>query len=133
MFSLAVWISSVYGIAATGGHHIIYIPIPLIIESVHLIWGVGLIYNYPNILVKISVAIMLLRVKRTKYWRIGLYSLIFSLVLVGVASTVMCLVMCRPISAFWSLTERETHCWTADQMATASMAWGGKVDHVAVL
>src|ERR1019366_4332893 len=129
MFSLAVWLSSVGGIASTGGHHIIYIPIPLIIQSLHLTWAVGLIYNYPNILVKISVAIMLLRIKKTKYWRIALYSLIVSLVLVGVASTIVCLVMCRPISAFWSLSERETHCWSADQMATVSMIWGGKAVH----
>jgi hypothetical protein len=74
------------------------------------------IINYPNVLVKISIAIMLLRIKTTKMWRIGLYTLIGSLILVGAVSTIVDLVMCRPISAFWSLTDRETHCWAADKL-----------------
>jgi hypothetical protein len=74
-------------------------------------------------MVKISIAIMLLRIKTTKIWRIGLYFLLGSLVFVGVMSTIIVLVMCRPISAFWSLTDRTSHCWAPNTMALAPVIW----------
>jgi hypothetical protein len=123
MATLAVYCGSLYGIALTGGHHIIYLSMDTLTRALRLTYFIGLIINYPNILVKISIAIMLLRIKTTKAWRIGLYILLGSLVLVGILSTAVVLVMCRPISAFWSLTDRHSHCWTPDSMATAPVIW----------
>jgi hypothetical protein len=121
--TLGVYFASLYGIASTGGHHIIYIPESKLIRALRLTWIVSLFINLPNVLVKVSIAIMLLRIKTTKTWRIGLYILVASLALVGVLSTIVNLTFCRPISAFWSLTERTTHCWSATNMVTAPVVW----------
>ena len=65
------------------------------------IWGV--------IFVKISVALMLLRIKQTKTWRIGMAALIGSLVVVGIVATILQILQCRPIQAYWDFTI-EAHC-----------------------
>jgi hypothetical protein len=105
------------------GYHIIYLSPDVIVEGLRLTYFVGILTTYPNILVKISIAIMLLRIKTTKTWRIAIYSLLASLVFVGVISTIVYLFYCRPISAFWSLTDRETHCWSAENMLIPPTIW----------
>ena len=121
--TLGVYFSAISGLVLTGGHHIIYLSMDTLTRALRLTYIVGLVICYPNVLVKISIAIMLLRIKTTKTWRFGLYVLVASLVLVGIMSTVVTLVMCRPISAFWSLTERTTHCWAPDNVTTAPVIW----------
>jgi hypothetical protein len=121
--TIAVWISSLYGLVETGGHHIIYLSPDVLVRCLRLTFFVGILINYPNVLVKISIAIMLLRIKTTKVWRIAIYSLLASLVFVGVMSTIITLLYCKPISAFWSLTDRSTHCWSAKNMAVTPVIW----------
>jgi hypothetical protein len=123
MTTLGVYFASVYGLRLTGGHHIIYLSADTLTRALRLAYIIGFIVSYPNVLIKISIVIMLLRIKTTKTWRVGLYILLASLILVGIMSTVVNLVMCRPISAFWSLTDRSTHCWAADNMTAAPVIW----------
>ncbi len=61
--TLAVWLVSHGGIAPTGGCHLILLSSDVIARAMRIIFVTGTFLCYPNVLVKISTAVMLLRMK----------------------------------------------------------------------
>jgi hypothetical protein len=66
-----------------------------------LIFLCQVLWNVSICLVKVSVALLLLRVKQTRTWRIFLYSTIILLVLTAITSTLFQFLQCQPFSVYW--------------------------------
>ena len=66
-------------------------------------WGVAL--------AKISIALLLLRLKTGRGWRIFLYAMVAVQLAAAVHANAMQLAACRPISAGWRLETTAEHCW----------------------
>lgn len=64
-------------------------------------------------LVKISIAFMLLRFKRTTRWKIFLYAMIGLQVIVAICSNCAQFLMCRPLAAQWNPHTPNIKCWPA--------------------
>src|ERR1700753_2523783 len=80
---------------------------------------------YSNLLIKISIALMLLRIKRDFWWRLLLWSLITGCIVVGISATITNIVQCRPTSGFWHLDQRLSgHCWSNTTFVNISYIWG---------
>ncbi|RMZ68090.1 integral membrane [Pyrenophora seminiperda CCB06] len=67
----------------------------------HLIFIYQAIWNWSIALVKISIALLLFRIKQTRAWRIFLTSTIALLVLAATTSTFFQFLQCRPFSIYW--------------------------------
>lgn len=66
-------------------------------------------------LAKVSVACLLLRIKRTNAWRWFLYTAIVIQFASALAANIAELVQCKPMAALWDATiaaAPTTHCWT---------------------
>jgi len=63
-------------------------------------------------LLKISVCLLVLRIKSTKQLRIGLWSLIVLLILTTLLPDIVLLAECDPVSAYW--TSQADKCWPAN-------------------
>jgi hypothetical protein len=61
-------------------------------------------------LLKISVCLLVLRIKSTKRLKYGLWSLIVLLVLTTLLPDIVLLAECDPVSAYW--TSQNDKCWT---------------------
>jgi len=63
-------------------------------------------------LLKVSVCLLVLRIKDTKTLRWGLWSLITLLILTTLLPEIVLLAECNPVSAYW--TSHSERCWTPD-------------------
>jgi hypothetical protein len=63
-------------------------------------------------LVKISMALMLLRFKHSTRWRIFLYSMIGLQVAIAIGVNCSQFLMCRPLAALWDPATPNVRCWT---------------------
>jgi hypothetical protein len=113
-------------LAISGGHHIQYIPFETIQTGLKLGLFLGICAMYSNLLIKISIALMLLRIKTTIHWKVGLWFLIASCISVGTAYTVTQLIQCRPVSGFWNIKLRYSGaCWPTETVVHISYGFGG--------
>jgi hypothetical protein len=62
--------------------------------------------------IKVSVALMMLRIKQTKRWRIGISVMVAALIIFGLGQMIAMLVQCVPIRQNWDITGTGT-CWSA--------------------
>jgi hypothetical protein len=69
--------------------------------AMRLIFICQVLWYWSIALVKISVALLLLRIKPTRAWRIFLFSTIVLLVLTAITSTFFQFLQCRPFSVYW--------------------------------
>jgi hypothetical protein len=82
-------------------------------------WSLGL--------VKTSIALMLLRIKQVSRWRPGLIALIVVVTLASITSTVIALIQCQPLSAYWDLVLMNSGaCWAPESLQIASYSYCGK-------
>jgi hypothetical protein len=108
----------------TGGHHIIFIAPSTMEEALKLGFAVFLLIIYTNLLIKISVALMLLRIKRDFWWRLSLWFLIGMCCFVGVCATITQCLQCRPVSGFWNISERLSgKCWSSRVLVNIQYGW----------
>lgn len=132
----------------TEGHHTIYLQVPVISTAFKNCFITFLAASYANILVKVSIALMLLRMKTNLRWRVGLWVLITVCILAMLASTISQLLFCRPVSGFCTcdsyritifaqgdslltfkgnaLSGGASSCWPADVLVKLQYAWGGQ-------
>lgn len=97
------------------GRHNFYSPIPDQIEAGRLLlmsqfpWGWGVAFG------KISIALLLMRFKRTLPWKIFLWAMILIQVLSAMTANIIQLAQCRPIEASWNpmilMTDPNASCW----------------------
>lgn len=74
-------------------------------------------------LIKISVAIMLLRLLQGKFWKRLLYVIIAVQVIMAVFLTLMHTTRCVPLNAVWDLTVKDKKCW-GTQAFRVSLSFG---------
>jgi len=94
----------------TGGRHIYYIPIDTIERALHLAFPCSILWVWGVTFVKANVALLLLRIKQSKYWQIGIKALLTSLVVVAIIATICDLVQRNPIRANWQIFIYEVSC-----------------------
>jgi hypothetical protein len=71
------------------------------LEAMRLVFICQALWNFAIGLVKISVALLLLRIKQTRNWRLFLYCTIVLLFLTTITSTLFQFLQCRPFSIYW--------------------------------
>jgi len=98
----------------TGGHHLIFVPIDAMESSSELGFFIIMLSGITNGLIKISLSLLLLRIKGHEFWwSVGLWILICSLAIVMIGSALSTIISCNPVSAFWHITERLSgKCWS---------------------
>lgn len=69
-----------------------------------LIVADGVLWVWALCVIRISVALMLLRLKESRWWKSALWTIIGVQVCMLIVGTTMHLVMCRPLSARWAPT-----------------------------
>jgi len=130
LLAIASWSLAATVEILSGGGHIWDLTLDIIEQSLKLGLVTSLLTTYSNIFIKLSVCTLLLRIKgsTSTVWRWAIIGLVASLILVGIASTVTILVQCRPLSAFWTISERYTgpYCWSGQMTAAMYAGWGGK-------
>jgi hypothetical protein len=105
----------------TGFRHITYITPENVSAALKLAIPIWALQEWALALVKISVALMLLRIKQVSRWRLGLICLIVIIVLASIAGTIMELFQCRPLKAYWD-TNLAAHavCWSPEAVQVVS-------------
>jgi hypothetical protein len=86
-----------------------------------------MLHFWVNSFIKISVALMLLRIRSGKFWNIGLWTLIIGSVVVAFAISMALILSCRPASGYWTLSERLSGaCWPSSIIEDMMYFWGGE-------
>jgi hypothetical protein len=98
----------------TKGQHTFYIPLPAIEQAAKLSFAVFSVWVWSVCLIKISVCLMLLRIKQSRPWKVGLWAMIASLFSIAIISTICYMAMCNPIQANWELKYalQPQACWS---------------------
>lgn len=107
-----VWQASEYGY----GRHNYYVSTENTIIVFRYLFGVVIIGLWSATLVRVSVALMLLRLKDTRNWKLLLRIIIALQISTMVGVNICQLLQCRPIRAMWDVVPN-AKCWTAKQMA----------------
>jgi hypothetical protein len=126
--TMASWACNVGIQVITGGHHIQYIPVP----DLQMVGELGFIsmvlWIWALTTLKISVALMFLRIKQTNRWKFGIWSLITVLIVVGVGSTLAQVLQCLPVKANWDiiLKMQGGSCWTEQKQEIVTYSVSGR-------
>jgi hypothetical protein len=111
--------------STTGGRHIQFISLANIQQALHYYFIAGFVGPYANLLIKASVCAMLLRIMQGKAWRIGVWSLLGTFVVVFLVITVTNALECLPVFAFWNIAERQEKCWPSSTISIIANVMGG--------
>ncbi|KAF2865737.1 hypothetical protein BDV95DRAFT_506428 [Massariosphaeria phaeospora] len=87
----------VYGL----GRHARFVSFQRRRTSLELIFISQVFWYWSITLVKLSVACLLLRVKRTHRWKVFLYAIMTLLVLAAIVQTCFQFLQCRPFAVYW--------------------------------
>jgi hypothetical protein len=109
----------------TGARHIQFISIPVIEKGLLYYFATQYFTMYANLLIKASICAMLLRIMQTKTWRVGLWSTLASIAVMTIAVTLTNTLECSPVTAFWTIEERLTHCWDEVTVTNVAMVISG--------
>jgi len=113
LLTISNWANNLVQLIDTGGKHTWYISMPALQRSAK-IGFVGLpLWIWSVTLIKISVFLMMLRIKTTKRWKIGVWVCICVALSIAIMWTVAQFLQCRPIEANWSLKLKKVEglCW----------------------
>jgi hypothetical protein len=83
------------------GRHARFVRLSRRKTALELLFISQVVWYWSITLVKLSVAILLLRLKRTRTWRVLMYSIMALLLLVAIVQTCFQFLQCRPFSIFW--------------------------------
>ncbi|KAM7213501.1 hypothetical protein V8F06_011114 [Rhypophila decipiens] len=93
------------------GRHIFYVAPEDGLLTAKLIFISQFPWGWAVSCAKISIALLLLRFKRTKSWRIFLYLMIALQVVLATVANIVQLAQCKPIAAQWDPTIPGAQCW----------------------
>jgi len=111
----------------TGGRHIQFINLDAMMEGSKNGFVVFLLAVYANLLIKISIALMLIRIKSNFAWRFGLSILITSCVIISIFASITEFVSCRPLKAWWTPALRFSGaCWSPSALVAIGYFLGGE-------
>ncbi len=111
------------------GRHIYYLDIVRVVRFEKLNFVVDLFVNLDICVVKISVALFLLRIGGLRRWlRVSLFATIALLVSTTSATIIIIFMQCRPIAGVWDPTvELTANCLSASALKDASYFSAGSV------
>lgn len=92
------------------GHHSYYVPQDRISVALKLLLVTQVQWYITISLIRISIAVWLLRLGRSWSWRISLLSIIVIQTLIGIGYIVVTFGVCHPLSYFWEPTPNLV-CW----------------------
>jgi hypothetical protein len=126
--TLANWACNVAIQIQTGGHHIQYIPVSDLQMAGKLGFISMVLWIWALTTLKISVALMLLRIKQTPRWQFGIWTLIVVLFLVGIGSTLAQVLQCSPVQANWDILVKvhRGDCWTEQKQEIVTYSVSGE-------
>ena len=117
----AIFIAAVpYGV----GRHSFYIDPENAFQARWLLYFSQLSSGWAVALGKISIAVLLLRLKTGRGWRVFLYAMVAVQLAAAVHANAMQLAACRPISAGWRLETTVEHCWPISVLHATIYAHG---------
>lgn len=102
--------------AVTGGRHSFFLSMEQLTEGLRLSFAMMFLWVWAVSLTKMSILLMLLRVKQTTLWVRGITGLIVFVLLVGIGITICQLLQCSPPKANWEVMLALTHCWNAEKV-----------------
>ncbi|KAF2399305.1 hypothetical protein EJ06DRAFT_522802 [Trichodelitschia bisporula] len=122
VLAMATWGCSTALIMFTGGKHVEYVDLDKMMRAARLGFAIMPLWIWSVTMVKISVCLMLLRIKRERMWQRGLLGLIGVLLVIAVAGMVSQLLQCRPLRANWNiyLKLEGGHCWDNSVLETVT-------------
>lgn len=92
------------------GQHVYYLSMEELSASAKWSYACSFPYVWVMAFIKISLASLLLRLRRELRWKWFLWTMIIIQILSAIASNIFLLVQCRPIHAFW---DRKPEYWCA--------------------
>ncbi|KAE9364638.1 hypothetical protein N431DRAFT_563908 [Stipitochalara longipes BDJ] len=110
IFSLTGYVLLVVASAYGWGHYSYYVPQARKTLALKLILVTEVQWNVTISLIRISIAVWLLRLSRARSWRIALFSIIVLQTLIGIGYIVIIFGTCRPLSYNWE-TVPNLVCW----------------------
>jgi hypothetical protein len=120
--AMANWAFIVITVHYTGGKHTMYVSPENLTNAFRYSFYLILIWIWSLTWVKLSISLMLLRIKQSKAWKIGIWTMVAFLCLSAVAGTLAGLFQCTPIKANWELEIRQASCWESGSLQTATYA-----------
>ena len=129
LLSCACWGTNLAMSIMTGGRHTWYIGLEALAHTARVSFAFVILWLWAVSMVKISVCLMLLRIKpQSRAWLIGLWLLIGLLASLAVAITACYLLQCKPVEANWDFKYllEPGHCWTLDQFLSFTYAFSSE-------
>jgi hypothetical protein len=114
-------------VIAHGGVHSMYMDIPTITKVMKVDFSLWTLSLWSVTFTKISICLMLLRIKQTRIWTRFLWALIAAMVATAIAGCVVQLLQCTPISGNWNPFTHETACWSAKKVQISAGIYNGKL------
>lgn len=115
ILTLATWANNILvQLIDTGGKHTFYIT-PDKLERSAKLGFVGMpLWIWSVTMIKVSVFLMLLRIKQTPRFKAGVWACIGFVVICGILASLSEFLQCRPIEANWSLKLKRVKglCWS---------------------
>jgi hypothetical protein len=127
--TIANWACNLGIQIVTGGHHIEYISRPDLETAGQLGFISMVLWIWAITTLKVSVALMLLRIKQTPRWKFGIWFLITVLIVVGIGSTLAQVLQCLPVKANWDIILKLSgrSCWTEQKQEIVTYSVSGKI------
>jgi hypothetical protein len=104
----------------SGGKHTFYETPPQLRDNLYYSFFTLPLWVWSVSCTKISVLLMLLRIKQTPVWKRGIAIFITFVVLNGIAITLVQLLQCRPIRANWDITLPRSDCLPQNHVLNAT-------------
>lgn len=107
VLTIALNVLSIYGVQNGKGRHVCFLHKKQILEIGKYSWINQIVLFWALFFIKMSVCLLILRVKKTKFLRLA------TVTIIGLMATSTCIACaaliaeCRPVSAFWDRLEGE--------------------------
>jgi hypothetical protein len=108
------------------GRHTMYLEPESIMRVFHQLWIMQFFFISAVSCVKISVTLMLLRIRDNKIWRGGLFLLMAFIIAAAVINVILECIQCKPIKAFWDRTTPGAKCWGPAKVQASLYIASGK-------
>lgn len=89
-------------LVSTGGKHYAFIPNYVLQQAFKMEYVTFYLTTYTNLLVKVSICLMLQRMRSDKKWRIGLWCLLASIGGFAIGYTIVLVLYCQPVHEYVS-------------------------------
>jgi len=111
IMTIVNWAVTIDALVATGGRHFQYIHPSAMLKYAQIAFFSLPIWVWSMTFIKVSVSLLFLRIEQARKWKIGIWTFVGVQLTAAIATTLIQMLQCRPISYNWSLLPG--HCWSA--------------------